>query len=306
MSDKDLYKVLGVSKDADAAEIKKAYRALAKDLHPDKNPGDKAVEDRFKKVSAAYDILSDTKKRAEYDEMQRLGAFGGGTRPGGSTVNMEDLFGGANISDLGDLLGGLFTGGGGLRGPRKGADYESSVSISFEESMRGHMVTLRLDRGTTQARIPAGVRDGQVVRLKGKGGAGVNGGQNGDLRVTVHVVPHEIFGREGSNLTVAVPVRFDEATLGADILVPVFDGQPVTIRIPPGTKSGTKFRARGKGVSKGGDSAGDLIVTVEIAVPKHISDRARFALNEFRNETPEFDPRAELMRKAGVSIQGDI
>lgn len=306
MSEKDLYKVLGVAKDAEQAEIKKAYRALAKDLHPDKNPGDKAVEERFKEVSAAYDVLSDPKRRAEYDEMSRLGAFGG---PSGyrSTMNMDDLFGGANIGDLGDLLGGLFSGGGNLRGPRKGSDFETSVTISFEESMRGVTKSLRLDSGTTNARIPAGVKNDQRIRLKGKGGPGYNGGPSGDLFVAISVIAHPVFGRDGNNLTVTVPIRFDEAVLGADIAVPVFDGSPVTIRIPPGTKSGSKFRARGKGVGKDEAHAGDLIVTVEIWVPKDISPRAAFAITEFRNETADHDPRAELMRKAGVPVStGDI
>lgn len=304
MSEKDHYKVLGVPKDADQAAIKKAYRALAKDLHPDKNPGDAKVEERFKEVSAAYDVLGDPKRRAEYDEMQRLGAFGGptGFRPGASTMNMEDLFGGANIGDIGDLLGGLFGGAGGGRGPRKGSDYETSVTISFEDSLRGVTVPLRLDSGTTQARIPAGVRNDQRIRIKHKGGAGFNGGPSGDLFVSVHVTPHPVFERDGHNLTITVPVRFDEAVLGADIPVPVFDGQPVTIRIPAGTRAGSKFRARGKGVKKADGSTGDLIVTVDIAVPANISDRATFALSEFRNETADFDPRADIMRKAGATV----
>ena len=168
MAEKDLYAVLGVSKDADQASIKKAYRALAKDLHPDKNAGDKAIEDRFKEISAAYDVLGDPKRRAEYDEMQRLGAFGGGGfRPGGSSVRMDDLFGGANIGDLGDLLGGLFNGASG-RGPRKGSDYETSVTISFEDSLRGVTVSLPLTTGTTQARIPLGVKNGQRIRQIGR------------------------------------------------------------------------------------------------------------------------------------------
>lgn len=306
MAEKDLYKVLGVSKDADQAAIKKAYRALAKDLHPDKNPGDAVVEEKFKAVSAAYDVLGDPKRRAEYDEMERLGAFGG---PSGYTgrMNMDDLFGGANIGDLGDLLGGLFSGGGNMRGPRKGSDYETSATIGFEESLRGVTKSLHLESGTTTVRIPAGVKDGQRIRLKGKGGAGHNGGPHGDLFVSVSVMSHPVFGRDGNNLTVTVPVRFDEAVFGADITVPVFDDAPVTIRIPAGTKSGSKFRARGKGVHKSDGHSGDLIVTVEIDVPRNLGPRATFALNEFRAETADVDPRAELMRKAGVPVRsGDI
>ncbi|CAB4330457.1 MAG: DnaJ domain-containing protein [Actinobacteria bacterium] len=310
MSEKDLYKVLGVSKDADQGAIKKAYRALAKDLHPDKNPNDKNIESRFKEVSAAYDVLGDAKRRAEYDEMSRLGAFGGaGTfrpGPGSGSMNVEDLFGSGRMGDINDLLGGLFSGGDSLRGPRKGQDYETSVTISFEDSIRGVQVSLRIESGTTQARIPAGVREGQRIRLKGKGGSGANGGQSGDLFVTINVSPHAIFGRDGQNLTINVPVRFDEAALGADISVPVFDGAPVTIRIPPGTKAGAKLRARGKGIASASGATGDLLVTIEIYVPSELNDRARFALNEFRIETADFDPRAELMRKAGqMAPQGE-
>ena len=200
MSQKDLYQVLGVSKDADAAQIKKAFRALAKDLHPDKNPGDKAVEERFKEVGAAYEVLGDTKRRAEYDEMQRLGAFGGPAGSYRSTMNMDDLFGGANIGDLGDLLGGLFSGGSTLRGPRKGSDYETSVTISFEESIRGVTKTLNLESGQTHARIPAGVRNDQRIKLKGKGGPGFNGGPHGDLLVSISVIAHPVFGRDGNKI----------------------------------------------------------------------------------------------------------
>ena len=304
MADKDHYKVLGVSKTASQDEIKKAYRKLAKDLHPDKNAGDKKIEDRFKEVSAAYDTLGDAKRRAEYDEMQRLGATGGfrpgpGGAPGGFPGGFQGNFDAGQFGDINDLLGGLF-GGGGRRGPRRGGDYETSVSISFEDSMRGVTLPLRLDAGTTQARIPAGVKNGQRIRLKGKGAAGEPGATAGDLYITVTVTPHAVFDRDGNNLTVTVPVKFEEAVNGADIEVPVFDGKPVTIRIPAGTKSGAKFRARGKGVHASAGTAGDLIVTVDIAVPKDLSSKAKKALEELAKETSDFDPRAELMRKAGA------
>lgn len=302
MAEKDHYKVLGVSKTASQDEIKKAYRKLAKDLHPDKNAGDKKIEERFKEVSAAYDTLGDPKRRAEYDEMQRLGATGGfrpgpgaGGFPGGG---FQGNFDASQFGDINDLLGGLF-GGGGRRGPRRGGDYETSVSISFEDSMRGVTLPLRLDAGTTQARIPAGVKNGQRIRLKGKGAAGEPGAPAGDLYITVSVTPHAVFDRDGNNLTVTVPVKFEEAVNGADIEVPVFDGNPVTIRIPAGTKSGAKFRARGKGVHAAAGSVGDLIVTVDIAVPKDLTSKAKKALEELAKETADFDPRAELMRKAG-------
>jgi molecular chaperone DnaJ len=303
MYEKDYYKILGVSKDADAATIKKAYRKLAKDLHPDANAGDKKIEEKFKAVSEAYDVVSDPKRRAEYDDAQRYGApMGGGRRgqgapggfPGGRGQNVEDLFGGG---DLSDIFGGLF-GGGRQRGPRKGADLETSVTISFEDSIHGVTMPLRLSTGNISARIPAGVKNDQRIRLKGKGQSGEQNAPAGDLFINVAVSPHPVFGRDGDNLTVVVPIRFDEAVNGADIKVPVLDGPAVTIRIPAGTKTGAKFRARGKGVVRP-EKSGDLIVSVDIAVPKDLTPAAQKALDEFSAATAEFDPREELMRKTG-------
>ena len=301
--EKDYYKILGVSKDADAATIKKAYRKLAKDLHPDANSGDKKIEEKFKEVSEAYDVVSDPKRRAEYDEARRYGAAGpmGGRRgpggpggfPGGQNVNVEDLFGGG---DLSDIFGGLF--GGGRRGPRKGADLETSVTISFEDSIHGVTMPLRLSTGNVSARIPAGVKNDQRIRLKGKGQPGEQNAPAGDLFINVAVSPHPVFGRDGDNLTVTVPIRFDEAVNGADIKVPVLDGPAVTIRIPAGTKTGAKFRARGKGVVRP-EKSGDLIVSVDIAVPKDLTIAAQKALEDFAAATQDFDPREELMRKSG-------
>ena len=303
MYEKDYYKILGVSKDADAATIKKAYRKLAKDLHPDANAGDKKIEEKFKAVSEAYDVVSDPKRRAEYDEAQRYGGpMGGGRRgpggpggfSGGRGQNVEDLFGGG---DLSDIFGGLF-GGGGRRGPRKGADLETSVTISFEDSIHGVTMPLRLSTGNISARIPAGVKNDQRIRLKGKGQVGEQNAPAGDLFINVAVSPHPVFGRDGDNLTVTVPIRFDEAVNGADIKVPVLDGPAVTIRIPAGTKTGAKFRARGKGVVRP-EKSGDLIVSVDIAVPKDLNPAAQKALDEFVSATQDFDPREELMRKSG-------
>jgi molecular chaperone DnaJ len=301
--EKDYYKILGVPKDADTATIKKAYRKLAKDLHPDANSGDKKIEEKFKAVSEAYDVVSDPKRRAEYDEAQRYGASGpmGGARrgpggfQGGRGQNVEDLFGGG---DLSDIFGGLFGGGGRQRGPRKGADLETSVTISFEDSIHGVTMPLRLSTGNISARIPAGVKNDQRIRLKGKGQAGEPGALAGDLFINVAVSPHQVFGRDGENLTVIVPIRFDEAVNGADIKVPVLDGPAVTIRIPAGTKTGAKFRARGKGVVRP-EKSGDLIVSVDIAVPKDLTPAAQKALDEFAAATQDFDPREELMRKSG-------
>lgn len=295
--EKDYYKVLGVAKDADANEIKKSYRKLAKDLHPDKNPGDKKIEERFKEVSEAYDVLSDPKRRSEYDDAQLYGGqFRGGFNPndmfGPGATNFGSM---GDIGDLGDLLGGIF--GGGRRGPRRGADLETSVTLSFEDAMHGTTIPLRLSSHTVQARIPAGVKNDQKIRLKGKGGTGDQGAPAGDLFINVTVIAHEVFGRDGDNLTITVPIKFDEAVNGSDIKVPVLEGAPVTIRIPAGTKSGSKFRARGKGVQKAQGSHGDLIVTVEIAVPNELSEDAKRSLNLFASATSEFDPRAELFEK---------
>jgi molecular chaperone DnaJ len=338
-TDKDFYKILGVSKDADQATIKKAYRKLAKDLHPDKNPDDAKIEARFKEISEANAVLSDPKARAEYDEMRAYMASGGprggrGGMPGG---NINDMFGqgGVEFGDLGDIFGGLFGGGRRQRGPRRGADLETQVTLSFEDAMRGSTIPLRLNvesacatcRGTgmsgqsacaicrgsgrvqspqtIQARIPAGVKPDQKIRLKGKGGQGDTGSPAGDLFVSVYIAPHAIFGRDDDNLTVTVPIRFDEAAMGADIVVPVLDGKPVTIRIPAGTKTGAKFRARGKGVVRADGNAGDLIVTVDIAVPKNISEKAQEALEAFVRETADFDPRGELMKKAHPELSGE-
>lgn len=304
--EKDYYKILGVSKDADAATIKKSYRKLAKDLHPDNNSGDKKIEEKFKAVSEAYDVVSDPKRRAEYDEARRYGAAGpmGGARrgqqarpggfPGGQNVNVEDMFGGG---DLSDIFGGLF-GGARQRGPRKGSDLETSVTITFEDSIHGVTLPLRLSTGNISARIPAGVKNDQRIRLKGKGQAGEPGAPAGDLFINVAVSAHPVFGRDGDNLTVLVPIRFEEAVNGADIKVPVLDGPAVTIRIPAGTKTGAKFRARGKGVVRP-EKSGDLIVSVDIAVPSELSVAAKKALTEFTNATSNFDPREDLMRKSG-------
>jgi molecular chaperone DnaJ len=357
--EKDYYAALGVPKDAPAADIKKAYRKLARDLHPDKNPDNKAAEEKFKSVSEAYDVLSDETKRKEYDEARSLfgaGGFrggmpgaGGSQGPGGFSFDLGDLLGGQG-GGLGDVFGGLFGGGqGGRRGasraPRKGGDLEAEVTLAFADAIGGATVPLRLSapgtcdtchgsgaapgtapktcgvcdgagvtsrnqggfafaepcracRGTGRVvetpcptcrgtgattkertltvRIPAGVKDGQRIRLAGRGSPGERGGPAGDLMVLVHVTPHKRFGRKGDHLTVTVPVTFPEAALGANITVPTLDA-PVTLKIPAGTTSGRTFRVRGRGVA----GKGDLLATVEVAVPQRLSDEAREALEKY-------------------------
>jgi len=368
--EKDYYKALGVSKGASAEEIKKAYRKLARKYHPDANKGDAASEERFKEISEAYNVLSDSKRRAEYDEARSL--FGAGARvPGGAGgFDLGDIFGSSGSGGgLGDLLGGMF--GRGSRTttqarPRRGADVETEASLSFSDAIDGATVSLRLsDEGpckvcrgtgakagtvpkvcptcqgtgqssrdlgsfafsepcatcrgrglvvddpcttcggsgralsarTIQARIPAGVADGQRIKLKGKGAPGERGGPPGDLYVRVHVAGHPVFGRSAHNLTVTVPVTFTEAALGAEIKVPVLRGQPVNVRIPRGTPNGRTFRVRGKGVRRPDGTQGDLLVKVDVQVPTELSDDARTALEKFREATTGADPRDELLRK---------
>lgn len=386
--EKDYYKVLGVPKDATEAEIKKAYRKLAREFHPDANKGDASAEERFKEISEANDILGDAKKRKEYDEARAL--FGnGGFRPGpgggGGSFNFDlgDLFGGQPQGGggaaggfgggLGDVFGGLFNRGGAGPGtgprtqPRRGQDIESEVTLSFTEAVDGATVPLRMSsqspckacsgtgdkngtprvcptcvgtgqvsrgsgggfsltdpcadckgRGliaetpcdickgsgrarssrTMQVRIPAGVSDGQRIRLRGKGAPGERGGPGGDLYVVVHVDGHPVFGRRDDNLTVTVPVTFTEAALGADIKVPTLGGPPVTLKLPPGTPNGRTMRARGKGAVRKDGTRGDLLVTVEVEVPSELSDKAREALEMFRDATESQDPRAALFESA--------
>ena len=298
--EKDFYKVLGVDKKAAADEIKRKYRSLVKDLHPDTNHGDTAKEEKFKAVSEAYEILSDTKKRAEYDEARSLFERGGFRAPtGGQNFqggDFSDIFGGGNPQDI---FSNLF-GGGGRRAPRKGQDLQTEASITFRESIFGTNLDLRLgtDRGAAQnitARVPAGVNDGAKIRVKGKGAPGEAG--PGDLFILLHVKPHPIFARKAENLTVVLPITFAEAALGADVKVPVMSGEEVTVRIAPGTPNGRTLRVKGRGITKGSHT-GDLLVTVDVQVPQRVDGKALDALKIFAEETSTQDVRADLANKA--------
>ena len=287
--EKDFYAVLGVPKDADAATIKKTYRNLARELHPDKTRGDKKLEDRFKEVSEAYDILGDEKKRAEYDEARSLYESGAFRQGGfnGFSGDFSDLFGGG-----GDIFSSLF---GGRRAPRKGQDLQTETTISFKESIFGKEVTLKLSAqgnapSTITTRIPAGVSDGAKIRIKGRGGPGEAG--PGDLYIIVHVTPLPIFGRKGDHLTVTLPITFTEAALGADVAVPTIDGDEVTLRIAPGTQNGKTLRIKGRGVKKG-VNVGDLLVTLNVQVPQRLDGAARKALEEFKEATKSENPRSD-------------
>lgn len=292
--EKDYYAILGVDKDANFESIKKRYRQLARELHPDKTRGDKKLEDRFKEVSEAYDILSDDKKRAEYDKARELfksGAF----RPGSNQFqgDFSDLFaGGAS-----DIFSQIFAG---RRAPRKGADLQSEITISFRDAIFGKEVDLRIagqgrSPQTLTVRIPAGISDGGKVRVKGRGGAGEAG--PGDLYVLVTVAAHPVFSRKGENIHLTVPVTFKEAVLGADISVPTLEGDEVKLRIAPGTPNGKTFRVKGRGVKKGAN-VGDLMVTIEVQVPQRVEERARKALTEFAAATDTTEFRDEFLRIA--------
>ncbi|NYH44261.1 molecular chaperone DnaJ [Micromonospora jinlongensis] len=371
--EKDFYAVLGVDKAASADDIKKAYRKVARESHPDHNPGDPKAEERFKAASEAYNVLSDTGRRREYDEMRSLfgsGAFRrgarGGGQPGGMPFDVSDMFGGGGGGDrrfggagFQDLFSSIFTGGqaGGQaapRGPARGRDVETEVALDFGDAVRGVTLPLTLrapgvcetchgngakpgtqprtctvchgagvttrDQGafsfsepcrncqgvgtvveekcpechgsggvtktrTMNVRFPAGVADGQRIRLAGRGEPGERGGPAGDLFVQVKVRPDELFGRTGDDLTLTVPVTFAEAVLGTDLRVPTLDGA-VTLRVPPGTPSGRVLRARGKGVVRRDGQAGDLLVTLDVVVPARLSDEARAALEAFAEQSP--------------------
>jgi len=297
--EKDFYKVLGVDKKAAADEIKKKYRALARDLHPDKTKGDAAKEEKFKAVSEAYEILSDAKKRAEYDEARSLFERGGFRAPQGGGFqggDFHDVFGGGNPQDI---FANLF-GNAARRGPRKGQDLQTEATITFRESVFGTTLDLRLatDRGQAQnisARVPTGVNDGAKIRVKGKGAQGEAG--PGDLFIQLHVKPHPIFSRKGENLTMTLPVTFAEAALGADIKVPTMAGDDVTVRIAPGTPNGRTLRVKGRGIVKG-STTGDLLVTVEVQVPQRVDGKALDALKVFAEETASEDVRSDFVSKA--------
>jgi molecular chaperone DnaJ len=296
--EKDLYKILGVSKSDDAATIKKAYRKLAKNLHPDKNKGDKKLEDRFKEVSEAYEVLSDDKKRAEYQEMRDAYASGrvpkgGQSAPGGyQSGGFDDIFGGGTQNDI---FSTLF--GGGSRGPRKGQDLQTETTISFRDSIFGREINLRVNDQTITTRVPAGIKDGAKIKLKGRGASGQAG--PGDLFIIIHVTLHPVFTRDGHNLSMILPVTFTEAALGADISVPTLNGEDVTVRLAPGTQNGKILRVKGRGVTKDFQT-GDLLVKVEVHVPQRLDSKAKSALEEFAEATKNESPRKNLKERAGA------
>ncbi len=366
---RDLYEALGVSKTASEAEIKKAYRKLARQYHPDKNPGDAAAEERFKEIQAAYDVLGDPEKRKQYDQLgPRLFGGGAGGRTADWSGNLGDF---TNLGDLGDILGGIFGNargrtarGGRAREAPKGRDVELEVNVSFEDSLKG--VTTRIpveletacsacagtgaEPGTTPVvcpecrgrgvvaesqglfalsqpcprcrgngtviekpcrqcrgsgrerrtkrytvKIPAGVRDGTRIRLKGKGEAGLNGGQPGDLHVITRVTDSPLFERRGADLLIDVPVTYAEAALGAEVEVPTPEGK-ISLKVPPGTQDGRTLRVRGRGAPKlNGPGQGDLLARVRVAVPTRLTKAEREAIENLQ-KVSRANPREALFR----------
>ncbi|MBO3083035.1 DnaJ C-terminal domain-containing protein [Cellulomonas fengjieae] len=311
--EKDFYSVLGVPKDADAATIKKAYRKLARKEHPDHNPGDPKAEARFKDVGEAYAVLSDPEQRSQYDQLRAMAGGPRFTAGGRGGAGFEDVFGGmfggqqgggrvrytnapGGAAGFEDILGGLFGNAGGFsQGPQQGADLATSATLPFRQAVEGSTVSLTVEGRTINARIPAGVRDGQKIRLRGKGRPGANGGPAGDLVITVRVSPHPVFSLDGDNLRITVPVAFDEAALGATIEVPTLDGSTVRVRVPEGTPSGRVLRVKGKGVP---GSKGDLLITVQVVVPQRLNAAAREAVQAFGIATSGQDVRADLLAAA--------
>lgn len=293
----DYYKTLGVSKTASADEIRKAYRKLARVNHPDANPNDPKAAERFKQIQESYDVLNDAEKRKMYDQFgpgfQNMGPGGpggpgpgpggfGGFHQGSGPVDLGELFGRGGI-DLGDFFGGGGMGGAGgarrgKRGTVRGEDIRAQVHVPFETAIRGGSVDIRVDRGgnveTLGIKIPAGVNEGQVIRLGGQGEPGTRGGPAGDLLLSINIEAHPYFRREGSNLLLDVPVSPSEAVLGAKVEVPTLGEGTVVVKVPPGTSSGTKLRLRGKGVTDPQTKqAGDQFVVVKIVLPKNISEK---------------------------------
>ena len=320
--DKDFYKVLGVSKEISDADLKKTYRKLARQFHPDSNPGDAAAEARFKEISEANSVLSDPEMRKEYDQIRAMGSgarFSAGGRPG-QPGGFEDVFGGlfgqptgragagGQAGNFEDLLGGMFGGGGGFgnssggfrgaAGPTKGRDFTATTTLDFLTAIRGETIKLQPSNGKAiNVKIPAGVSDGQKIRLKGKGEPSPDGGTAGDLVLTVTVRKHSVFERDGLNLRVDVPVTFSEATLGATIEVPTLGGEPVKLRVAAGTPSGRVLRVKGRGVTTA-KGVGDLLATVVVAVPSHLTAEAQAHLEAFAAALPDENPRADLLDRA--------
>lgn len=322
MPERDFYEVLGVSKEATADQIKKAYRAMARKYHPDVNPGDKTAEGKFKEAQNAYDVLSDAEKKSAYDRyghaaFEGMAAAGAGPRsnasewtsrfgdPGYETIDFTEFFGpsaggghaahgGGGIFD--DLLGRMR--GGRTAGPRVGQSVQAELTIPFLTAVRGGETSIDVQRASGRreslvVKIPPGVDTGAKLRLKGQGEPGPKGAAAGDLTITIQVDSHPYFKREGANLSVEVPISVGEAILGAKVDVPTLDGAK-SVTIPPGSSSGRRLRLKGQGVSAaGGKHPGDLFVVIKVVVPKSVDEESRKLIEEFQTRNPT-NPRAGL------------
>ena len=319
---KDFYKVLGVSKDADEATIKKAYRKLARTWHPDQNKGNPEAEERFKEIGEAYTVLSNPEQRQQYDAIRAMGAGGfrgGAGGSGASGVNFEDIFGafgggnGGNVRfatngsagiNLDDILG-AFGGFGGAHGtsyqqaPQKGEDLHASTRITLKQSLSGVNIKLAVSGKPMTVKVPKGIKDGQSVRLRGKGKASLNGGATGDLIVTIHVEEDPVYSREGNDLRMTLPVTFAEATLGAKVEVPLIDGSTVTVKVPAGSDSGRTLRLKGRGVTTKKET-GDLLATISVVVPKDLTPEQLDSIKALADGLDQGDPRAELVKKVSA------
>lgn len=309
MAQRDYYDVLGVSRSASADEIRKAYKKIARESHPDRNQDDPSAAERFKEATEAYETLGDDENRKKYDQFgpnyKQAGhnPFGAG----GHQVDLNDLFGEGGI-DLGDLFGGAFGGGSfgggpGRSGPRarpatKGQDLRTSITIAFTVAYNGGSYSLSVHKGgkteSLDVKLPAGIKDGATIRLAGQGHPGVHGGPNGDLLVTVNVSPHPYFKREGDHVVLDLPITLSEAALGAKVDIPTLEGGEVTLTIPPGTVSGATLRLKGKGFADPrSGQRGDQRVRIKIVPPKELTDEQRELLQSFA-QADLSNPRGEL------------
>ena len=294
----DYYQVLGVPKETSQRDLKKAYRKLAQEYHPDKNPDDDKAEARFKEINEAYEVLGDDETRKEYDSVRDVGYFVGGPGGGQQYVRIEDLLGGRTERSSFDMFGGLsdlFTGGrrGASREPAPGRDLRTEMGLTFFEAIAGVTKQISVENQTFKVKIPRGVEDGARIRLRGKGEPSYRGGSAGDLYVTVFVGKHPLYERASADLKITVPITFVEATLGAEVDVPTLDGK-VRLRIPAGTPSGKMFKVTGRGIERPSGTKGDLLVTVEVQIPTELSEEQTALLEKFRENGPPDNPRTHL------------